>query len=95
LELLRPTDEDAAAACDEREDARLTRCRAVIDRLAAEGRLAPHWGTAAAAELMWSMTSLRIWEDLVCRRGWTPDDWIRHTTTALEATLVTAELTVS
>ena len=49
LELLRPTDQAAAAACQEREDARLQRCRAVVDRLAGEGRLAPGWTAAEAA----------------------------------------------
>jgi AcrR family transcriptional regulator len=88
LELLRPTDEAAAAACQEREDARLGRCREVIDRLAAEALLSPGWRPAAAAELFWSMTSLRMWEDLVCRQGWTQRQWIRWTTAALEAALV-------
>jgi len=88
LELLRPADAAAAAACEEREDARLARCRAVIDRLAAEGQLAPGWGRAAAAELVWSMTSLRSWEDLVHRRGWSKSSWIKRTTEAIEAALV-------
>jgi len=91
LELLRPVDEGAAAACREREDARLMRCRAVIDRLAAEGTLAPGWSPADAAEMFWSMTSLRSWEDLVCRAGWTNREWTRRTTAALEAALVLPE----
>lgn len=88
LELLRPTDDAAAAACEEREDARLGRCREVIDRLAAEALLSPGWKRGAAAELFWSMTSLRAWEDLVCRRGWSERQWVRWTTAALEAALV-------
>jgi AcrR family transcriptional regulator len=88
LELLRPIDEGAAAACREREDARLVRCRAVIDRLAREGWLASGWTTAEAAELFWSMTSLRAWEDLVCRAEWTGHEWTERTTAALEAALV-------
>jgi AcrR family transcriptional regulator len=88
LELLRPVDEGAAAACREREDARLARCRAVVDRLAADGRLVPGWTAAGAAELFWSMTSLRAWEDLVHRAGWTEEEWTRRTTAALEAALV-------
>ncbi len=91
LELLRPVDEAAAAACQEREDARLMRCRAVIDRLADEGRLAPGWTNAEAAELLWSMTSLRAWEDLVHRVGWTDSEWAQRTTAALEAALVASD----
>lgn len=88
LELLRPTDEAAAAACEERETARLARARAVIDRIAAEGLLAPGWTRAAAAELLWSMTSLRSWEDLVVRRRWSKSSWVKRTTEALEAALL-------
>ena len=88
LELLRATDEAAAAACDERENARLDRCRAVVDRLAREGLLADGWSRRTASELMWSMTSLRSWEDLVRRRGWTAGQWITRTTAALESALL-------
>ncbi len=88
LELLRPTDPAASAACEEREQVRLTRCRAVIDRLASEGRLASGWTEPAAADLLWCMTSLRAWEDLVCRRGWSRADWVRRTTAAAEAALL-------
>lgn len=91
LEALRPTDEAAAAACEEREDARLERCRAVVDRLADEGRLSPAWKRKTAAELLWSMTSLRAWEDLVQRRRWTEKEWVRWTAAALEAALVAGE----
>ncbi len=91
LELLRPTDEAAAAACDEREEARLGRCRAVIDRLATEGRLKGPWKRQAAAELVWSMTSLGAWEDLVRRGRWSESEWVRWTTATLEAALVTSE----
>lgn len=90
LELLRSTDAAAAEACEERENARLGRCRAVIDRLAAEGHLTAGWSHAAAAELFWSMTSLRSWEDLVQRRKWSKSAWVKRTTAALESALVKA-----
>jgi AcrR family transcriptional regulator len=91
LELLRPVDEGAAAACQEREDARLGRCRAVIDHLVRDGALAPGWSATEAAELFWSMTSLRAWEDLVCRAGWTNQEWTQRTIAALEAIIVGTE----
>ena len=34
------------------------------------------------------MTSLRVWEDLVLRRGWSGDQWVESTTAALEAAFV-------
>lgn len=88
LELLRPRDPAAAAACEEREDARLSRCRAVVDRLAAEGLLAKRWSRATAAEFFWAATSLRSWEDLVYRRGWTSVAWAKRVTQVLEAALL-------
>ncbi len=45
----------------------------------------------AAAELFWTMTSLRTWQDLVHRRWWSTSQWIRRTTAALEAALVAGE----
>ena len=89
LELLRTTDDAAAAACDEREAARLRRCRAVIDRVADDGDLAVGWSRPAAAELFWSLTSLRSWEDLVQRRGWSSATWVKRVTATIEAVLVT------
>lgn len=88
LELLRPRDAAAAAACQEREDARLSRCRAVVDRLAMEGDLAEGWSRPAAAEFFWAVTSLRSWEDLVCRRRWTSAAWVRRVTQVLETSLL-------
>ncbi len=88
LDLLRHIDEAASAAYDEREQARLSRCRAVIDRLAGEGLLEVGWSTAAAADLLWSMTSLRTWEDLVCHRLWSPAEWTRRTTSTVEAAVL-------
>ncbi|WP_170231600.1 hypothetical protein [Pseudonocardia kunmingensis] len=92
LDLLRPVDDGAAAAFQEREDARPARCRAVIDRLAAEGCLPPEWNPRAAAELLWSMTSLRTWEDLAHRVGWSDAEWTRRTTAALEAAFLAHEI---
>lgn len=88
LDALRAVDDGAATAYREREEARLGRCRAVIERLAADGMLAPGWTCLDAAELMWSVTSQRAWEDLVHRAGWTSAAWAARTTTVLEAALV-------
>lgn len=88
LEHLAPSDEAAAAVIEEREAMRLGRCREVVDRLAREGCLAEGWTRPAAAELLWSMTSLRAWEDLVHRREWSTATWVTRTTAALESALV-------
>ena len=36
-----------------------------------EGILKPGLSQEEATDLLWSITSLRMWEDLVLERGWT------------------------
>ena len=73
----------ALAALDETKDAadaRLIRCRAVALRFQAEGALAPHLSPEAAADLLWSLTGPRLWEELVAGRGWRADRYRTHVT---------------
>ena len=73
----------ALAALDETKDAadaRLIRCRAVALRFQAEGALAPHLSPEAAADLLWSLTGPRLWEELVAGRGWSADRYRTHVT---------------
>ena len=44
-------------------------------------------GEREAADLLWSITSLRSWEDLVLERGWTAAQYRRRVTAILVATL--------
>jgi hypothetical protein len=88
LDALRPTDAAARAAWSEREYARLARCQQVVRRLHAEGDLDPRWDVATAAECMWSLTSQRVWDDLVNGRGWTAARYTTWITTFLEASLI-------
>lgn len=87
IDRLRATDTSAAAAWNEREDARLRRVTAVIERLANEQRLAADWTVEAAARMTWSATSQRAWNELVIEAGWTTKEWVRHTTTLLVRSL--------
>src|SRR5216683_2177862 len=41
-----------------------------------------------ATELLWSVTSLRAWEELVLERGWTASQYEQHITTLLCDALV-------
>lgn len=88
IDLLRRSDNDAQAAWREREEARLRRCRDVVDRLEGEGALADGWSVDAAAGALWSATSLRAWEELVVEGTWTTDTWVAHTTHLLERALL-------
>src|SRR6266540_2469788 len=64
------TDADAEASWQDRMKHRYAHSRAVAHRMAVEGVLAAGWTEAAAADLIWSMTSIRTYEDLVIDRGW-------------------------
>lgn len=88
IDRLRATDPDADSAWQAREQARLDRTRKVVDRLDREGRLRPGWKARDAAELVWSMTSLRAWQELTVDRRWSTRRWVDHTTAVLEAALV-------
>jgi AcrR family transcriptional regulator len=70
VDAARRFDTDAEATWQDRMRYRYAHSRAVADRLAAEGVLAPGWTEADAADLIWSLTSIRTYEDLVVDRGW-------------------------
>jgi AcrR family transcriptional regulator len=87
LDAVRRTDAAAERAWQDRLDDRLGGCRAVVARLGAEGNLRPGLEAATAADLLWTMTSLRMWEDLVLGRGWPPKRYQQHVTKLLLETL--------
>jgi AcrR family transcriptional regulator len=87
LDAVRRTDAAAERAWQDRLDDRLGGCRAVVARLEAEGNLRSGVDAATAADLLWTMTSLRMWEDLVLGRGWSPRRYQRHVTRLLLETL--------
>jgi AcrR family transcriptional regulator len=62
------------------EDRRLDGCRLLAGRFHAEGALAPHLSVEAAADLLWTLTSLATWRDLVIGRGWSADRYRSHVT---------------
>lgn len=88
LDVLRRSDTAADAAWKEREHARLERCERLIRRLREEGELAPRWDVATAARCFWSVTSQRVWDDLVMDQGWSTSRYRAHITALLEAALL-------
>jgi AcrR family transcriptional regulator len=57
---------------------RLAACRLIAGRFRSEGALSRHLSLAAAADLLWSLTSLAVWEDLAMGRGWTAERYRSH-----------------
>jgi AcrR family transcriptional regulator len=70
FEAVRRTDKAADRSWRDRLQHRLEGCRAIVARLQKEGALRPGLDPAIAADLLWNITSLRTWEDLVLDRKW-------------------------
>ncbi len=83
MDAVRRTDEAAERSWQDRLKNRLKGCRAIIGRLQQEGTLRPGLNADAAADLLWTLTSLRTWEDLVLERGWTADQYRERMTDLL------------
>jgi AcrR family transcriptional regulator len=88
FDAVRHRDAAAERSWQERLDARLEGCRAIVARLAAEGVLRRGLSQAVAADLLWTITSLHTWEALVVQRGWSAREYERHVTDVLMRTLV-------
>ena len=78
--LLAAYDSDAAAAAawDERMQAMRDGCRAAIEALKADGQLASPWNVKTATELLWTMLSVRNWEQLTQACGWSTRKYIKQ-----------------
>ena len=72
------TDEAAAAAWDERMQAMRDGCRAAIEVLQADGKLAEEWSAREATDFLWTMLSVRNWEQLTQECGWSSRKYIRR-----------------
>lgn len=71
-------DNPEAAAWRKRiADYQLADCRMLAQRLAAEGRLAPGWTVAAAADMLWALISTEMLERLLVDRRWSPQRYAR------------------
>ncbi len=72
----REGDEAVAAAWDDRMRAVYDACRDIIERLRRDGTLVPGWPTDEAADLLWTMLSIRNWESLTRERSWSVDHYV-------------------
>jgi AcrR family transcriptional regulator len=94
VDAVRRTDDAAERSWQDRLRGRLEGCRRLIARLDAEGNLRKDLDPATAGDLLWTMTSLHTWEDLVLQRGWTPEQYQLHITRVLLATLTRTGATI-
>jgi AcrR family transcriptional regulator len=73
---LRDTDAEAAAAWDKRMQDMREGCEAAILALARDKTLSPLYSPVQATDIMWTMLSLRNWEQLTVECGWSKDDYV-------------------
>jgi AcrR family transcriptional regulator len=90
IDAVRRTDAAAARAWQSRLESRLAGCRAIVSRLKAEGSLKRGLDPSIAADLLWTMTSLRMWEDLVLEREWSPEQYQGYLTNVLIGALTSS-----
>ena len=78
LDGLRPADTAVEAAWQGRLTQWWDACRAIARRFQQEQALAPHLSLDGAADLLCSLTSPRLWEELVIGRGWSAERYRSH-----------------
>jgi hypothetical protein len=72
----RETDEAVAVARDDRMGVVYEACRNIVERLHRDGTLAPAWSYSEAADLLWTMLSIRNWESLTIERSWSSSRYV-------------------
>ena len=85
---VREVDKDAASAWDDRMNVFYQGCRCAIDCLARDQRLGSQWNADRATDMLWSMLSLSVWENLTLECGWTSEEYISYMKTTLKRLFV-------
>jgi AcrR family transcriptional regulator len=87
----RRQDEAAAAVWADRMRAQQGACRRIVERLRREQTLAAGWSVGDAADLLWTLTSIRTWEQLVLDQGWSRERYVKRIGATARRTLVAAK----
>lgn len=66
-------------------------CEAAVAAIASEGRLTDTMDRTTAPDLLWTLLSVRNWEQLVCECGWTQDRDITEMQRLAARTLLAAQ----
>lgn len=89
LEAAQYRDEALRAAWRDRMDRSRAAHRAIIQRIADEGRLADCWTVDSAADLLYVITMQGPWRELTRELGWTPERYAENITKLLRRSLLT------
>lgn len=87
VDAVRRTDPELERSWQDRLNHRLAGCREIIRKVKDDGELTPDLDVDTAADLLWTLTSLRMWEDLVVLRGWSAKRYEEHVNALLLRTL--------
>ncbi len=85
---MKESDEAAALAWSERMQAVRHGCEAAIKALARDGTLSPDHSQKQATDILWTMLSVRNWEQLRSECGWSQKRYIETTKLIARGTLV-------
>lgn len=77
LMAMAPTDEAAAQAWGQRMADMREGCEAAITALKADGALAPGFSEAQATDFLWTLLSVRNWEQLTQECGWSQEAYLQ------------------
>lgn len=81
-------DDDALrVAWDDRMQSRYRLYREIVERLHRDGVLAAEWNVETATDILWSITSWELWEQLTLERGWSEADYLSHLRAVLRRVL--------
>ena len=72
----RETDAAVASAWQDRMDSVKSGCREIIGALGRDRTLSPNITSEEAADLLWTLLSIRNWENLVLECGWSTSQYV-------------------
>ena len=90
LMVMAPTDDEAAAAVADRENAMRHGCKAAVRDLIRDGDLAPGLSSEEATDVLWTLLSVQTWERLTQQCGWPQQRYLELITETAEKVLVRA-----
>lgn len=87
---MKDTDAAAAEAWDNRMQAMREGCEAAIDALQRDGQLNPNHSTKQATDILWTLLSVRNWEQFTQECGWSQKNYIKQMKALAQQTLTRA-----
>ncbi|WP_323784931.1 TetR/AcrR family transcriptional regulator [Thalassovita sp.] len=91
LMAMQDSDEEARNAWANRMQAVREGCEAAVEMIENDGLLVPGLNRKTATDLIWTLLSVRNWEQLRQDCGWSQDDYIAATKRLAELAIVTPE----